>query len=133
MSRPAVHLPVRGEPDVTRAIMEATKLADALGFRGDQKSRIATAVSELARNIVKYADEGEIVMRPRESGRLVGLEVIAADTGPGIEDVERALEDHFSSGGTLGLGLPGVRRLMDDFELTSQPGEGTRVVATLWR
>ena len=133
MSHPPVQVPIRGEPDVTRAIIEATKVADALQFRGDQKSRVATAVSELARNIVKYADEGEIVLRPKESGRIVGIEVVATDAGPGIEDVERALEDHFSSGGTLGLGLPGVRRLMDEFDLTSTPGEGTRVVATLWR
>ena len=132
MSSGEVRIAIRGEPDVTRAILESGRACTAIGCRDDQKSRVTTAVSELARNILKYADSGEIVVRARETRHARGVQVTAVDRGPGIEDVERALADHYSSGGTLGLGLPGVRRLMDEFDVQSTCGEGTRVTATLW-
>ena len=93
---------------------------------------IATAVSELARNILKYAVSGEIRLRQVDGPSGRGIEIEAVDRGPGIEDPEAAMRDHFSSGGTLGLGLPGVRRMMDEFSLESTPGEGTRVTAVKW-
>ena len=94
---------------------------------------IATAVSELARNILKYASAGEIRLRQVEGPSGRGVEIETVDRGPGIEDVEAAMRDHFSSGGTLGLGLPGVRRMMDELSLESTPGEGTCVTAVKWR
>lgn len=94
---------------------------------------VATAVSELAGNIIKYATRGEVVVRGvKERGRR-GVEVVVSDNGPGIADVEQALQDHFSTSGTLGLGLPGVKRLMDQFSIESAPGRGTTVVACKWR
>ena len=93
---------------------------------------IATAVSELVRNILKYAGNGEIWLRRIKEPSRRGIEIEALDRGPGIADCEAAMLDHVSSGGTLGLGLPGVRRMMDEFSLESTPGEGTRVTARKW-
>ncbi len=123
---------IRGETDVARAIVQANRMARAAQFRAVDQSRIATAVSELARNILKYAGHGEILLRliAREPGR--GMEIVAEDKGPGIADTDRALADHFSSSGTLGLGLPGVRRMMDEFDLESAPGIGTRITVRKW-
>ncbi len=124
---------IRGESDVARAILHATRMSQAAQFQAVDQSRIATAVSELARNILKYAGHGEIVLRQllRQGGR--GIEIVADDQGPGIADKDRALSDHFSSGGTLGLGLPGVQRMMDEFNLESQSGKGTRVTVRKWQ
>ncbi len=123
---------IRGESDVARAIVQANRMSRAAQFEAVDQSRIATAVSELARNILKYAGHGEILLRriACETGR--GMEIVAEDKGPGIADAERALSDHFSSSGTLGLGLPGVQRMMDEFDLASAPGAGTRVTARKW-
>jgi serine/threonine-protein kinase RsbT len=89
-------------------------------------------VSELARNILKYADVGDIVLLPRSGVLKSGIEIRAEDHGPGIGDVELALKDSFTTGRSLGLGLPGVRRLMDEFDIASSPGEGTRVTIRKW-
>ena len=129
----ARRLEVRGELDAKRAALEATRYALEAGFDETPSRMIATAVSELARNILKYAGSGEIRLARVEGSRGRGIEVQAVDSGPGIEDADAAMRDHFSSGGTLGLGLPGVRRMMDEFELESTPGEGTRVTAVKWR
>ncbi len=128
----ATRITLRGDSDVARAILHANKMSRAAQFQTVDQSRIATAVSELARNILKYAGHGEIVLRQivGQAGR--GMEVVADDKGPGIADRDRALSDHFSSGGTLGLGLPGVRRMMDEFDLESESGCGTRVTARKW-
>ena len=93
---------------------------------------ISTAVSELARNILKYAGRGEIRLRRVDGPAGRGIEIQAEDNGPGIPDPEAAMRDHYSSSGTLGLGLPGVKRLMDEFSLESRVGEGTRVTARKW-
>lgn len=123
---------IHGESDVARAILHANRMSQAAQFQTVDQSRIATAVSELARNILKYAGQGEIILRRivGKTGR--GMEVVAQDNGPGIADRDRALSDHFSSGGTLGLGLPGVRRMMDEFDLASESGNGTRVTVRKW-
>lgn len=123
---------INAEIDVARAIAHANRMSAEAKFRAVDQSRIATAVSELARNILKYASHGEITLSQVADGARRGLEVVAEDRGPGIEDMERAQADHFSSGGTLGLGLPGVKRLMDEFTLDSEPGAGTRVRCRIW-
>ena len=125
-------LRIRTEPDASRAALESTLFARAAGFDETPSRLVATAVSELARNILKYAGTGEIRLRQIEGRSGRGIEIEAVDRGPGIEDLEAAMRDHFSSGGTLGLGLPGVRRMMDEFSLESTPGEGTRVTAVKW-
>ena len=126
-------LNIQKDADASRAALEATQYSLAAGFDETRSRMIATAVSELARNILKYASAGEIRLRQVEGPGGRGVEIEAVDRGPGIEDVEAAMRDHFSSGGTLGLGLPGVRRMMDEFSLESTPGEGTRVTAVKWR
>ena len=95
-------------------------------------ARLMTISSELSTNVLKYATRGTLFLRQVQSMSGHGLEISVVDEGPGIDDPERALEDHFSSQGTLGLGLPGVKRMSDDFEIESELGKGTRVKATLW-
>jgi len=123
---------IRSEPDASRTVLESTLYARQVGFEEPPSRMIATAVSELVRNILKYAVSGEICLRPATSMGRRGIEIVALDQGPGIVDCEAAMTDHFSSGGSLGLGLPGVKRMMDEFSLESSPGEGTRVVARKW-
>lgn len=94
---------------------------------------MATAISELARNIVRYAVRGEIILRLVQNDGKKGIEVVANDDGPGIPDVGLAMQDGYSTSGGLGLGLPGTRRLMDDFEITSDFGKGTTVTVRRWR
>jgi serine/threonine-protein kinase RsbT len=125
-------LTIQTDADASRAVLESTQFSLAAGFDDTPSRMIATAVSELARNILKYATAGEIRLRQIESPSGRGIEIQATDRGPGIEDTEEAMRDHFSSGGTLGLGLPGVKRMMDEFSLESAPGEGTRVTAVKW-
>jgi serine/threonine-protein kinase RsbT len=112
--------------------MEARKAATAIGFDENMCQMIATAVSELANNIIKYAGRGEILVNRIIAESRAGMEVIARDRGPGIEDIQKAMADHYSTGDTLGLGLPGVKRMMDEFELASQPGKGTTVTIRKW-
>lgn len=118
--------------DATQVVLESTLYARQAGFDEAPARMIATAVSELVRNILKYAGSGEVSLRSISSSSGKGVEIEALDHGPGISDCEAALQDHYSSGGTLGMGLPGVRRLMDDFKLDSSPGNGTRVTARKW-
>ena len=127
-----IRIPVRNETGIAWSVMEARKAAATIGFDENICQMIATAVSELANNIIKYAGRGEIRMDRVMAQTRVGMEVIAWDRGPGIDNLEKAMEDHYSSGQTLGLGLPGVKRMMDEFELTSEPGEGTTVAVRKW-
>jgi anti-sigma regulatory factor (Ser/Thr protein kinase) len=133
MSRQRLRLRIASEADVSRSLLETTRMARALGFAAVDTQALSTAVSELVRNILKYAESGEVELEEVDGGRRSGLQVTVRDRGPGIPDIEAAMSDHFSSGGTLGLGLPGVRRMMDDFEIESTPGKGTRVVIRKWR
>ena len=126
-------LRIASEADVARSLMEASRIARDMGFNPHDAQTVATAVSELARNIIKYAGTGEIAIDQTGTDRQAAIQITARDRGPGIADTEAAMRDHFSSGGTLGLGLPGVKRMMDDFELDSAPGRGTRVVVRKWR
>jgi anti-sigma regulatory factor (Ser/Thr protein kinase) len=125
-------LRIGAEHDVSSAVLEARGQATRVGFDVVAATQFSTAVSELARNILKYATRGEVLLtRLAESGR-IGVEAVVSDKGPGIADLETALQDHFSSGGTLGLGLPGVRRMMDEFDIRSTPDQGTVVTIRSW-
>jgi serine/threonine-protein kinase RsbT len=108
-------------------------MAERLGFPRPDPTLIATAISEIARNIVVHSGGGEIVLKPLEDANRYGLMVIATDAGPGIRDVEAALRDDYSGRGGLGLGLPGARRLMDEFDLVSDAENGTTVTMKKWR
>ncbi|HEY1469901.1 MAG TPA: anti-sigma regulatory factor [Candidatus Acidoferrum sp.] len=108
-------------------------MAIELGFSSGDATLIATSISELARNIISYAGEGQILLKPVQGTMRTGLSVTAADEGPGILDIQQAMRDGFSTSGSLGIGLPGVRRLMDEFEITSQPNRGTIVTVKKWR
>lgn len=123
---------VSSELDVTNVVMRAGEYCRECGCSEAEWRLVITAVSELARNIVKYARHGSIRLREVRARGRRGVEVIAEDTGPGIADVDLAMQDAFSTSGTLGLGLPGVKRMMDEFDLSSEPGKGVRVVARKW-
>ena len=123
---------IRADADVLLARQKARELAKSLRFSGSELTLIATAISEVARNIVTYAKRGEIVLRLVNQGRRRGIRVIAQDQGPGIADIPRAMEDGYSTSSSLGLGLPGSKRLMDDFAIASAPGKGTTVTMTKW-
>ena len=127
-----LHCSIRTEMDVRRVVLESTRYSQEAGFDETPCRMIATAVSELVRNILKYAGSGEFRLRRVEGPGVRGIEIEVSDHGPGIADIDAAMSDHVSSGGTLGLGLPGVRRLMDEFSLESAPGQGTRVTARKW-
>jgi serine/threonine-protein kinase RsbT len=120
------------DADVMTSVVNARVMAGEVGFDGATCQRVATAVSELTRNVLKYAGSGEIIIAETLRSRQRGIEVTVRDRGPGIKDVERALQDHYSSSGTLGLGLPGVKRMIDEFEIESDVGRGTTVVIRQW-
>ena len=123
---------IRDERSLNAAVIEATRVAQTAGLSKISAQQVATVTSELARNILKYAGHGRVELRVLERTGRSGVRVVATDRGPGIEDVEQALADHYSTGGTLGLGLSGARRMMDELTITSDPGTGTRVEATKW-
>jgi serine/threonine-protein kinase RsbT len=123
---------IRSDDDVVAARREARELAASLGFEPTDLTLLATAISEVARNITAYAGEGEIVVSVRNSGGRLGIRVVARDAGPGIDDVDLALRDGYSTGEGLGLGLPGARRLVDEFEIDTAPGRGTVVTMVKW-
>ena len=124
-----IRIVVSTDGDIVVARQSGRELAEQIGCTGTDATLVATAISEVARNIVTHAGRGEILMRTvsGEDGN-PAIEVVARDEGPGIAEIERAMEDGFSTGPGLGLGLPGARRLMDEFEITSEVGRGTTVV-----
>ena len=128
-----LHVPITSDEDLVPARAEGRALARALGFSQTDATLIATAISEVARNIVVHVGSGEIRMRAIQEPHRYGLVVVAADEGPGIPQADAALERGYTSKGTLGLGLPGARRLMDEFEIESEAGKGTRVTMVKWR
>lgn len=133
MSDAEIRLAINSDQDIVLARQKGRALATQLGFTSGDATLIATAISELARNIVSYARNGQITLRMLNNGDRRGLSIIASDNGPGIPDIRQALRDGFSTSGSLGMGLPGVRRLMDEFEITSQPGQGTMVAVKKWQ
>lgn len=131
-----ITLPISGEDDIVAARRQAREMARALGFGAVDQSRIATAVSELARNVTRYATDGRGEARIRTlppSPHGQGIEIVVRDNGPGIADIERAMQAGYTSGGGLGMGLPGTKRLMDEMEIESAPGIGTTVTIRKWR
>lgn len=126
-----VRIPIRVDADIVAARQAVRELAARVGFAGIDLTLIATAISEVARNIVRFASSGEVTVEVLDGPRR-GLHVVARDTGPGITDVEQALADGYSTNAGLGLGLPGARRLMDEFAVASEVGRGTTVTMTKW-
>jgi RNA polymerase sigma factor (sigma-70 family) len=127
-----VRVPVRTDADVVAARQAARELAERLDFSPTELTEIATAVSEIVRNIVRFADFGDVLVELLDSPRR-GLRITARDSGPGIPDVQQALQDGYSTYQGLGLGLPGARRLMDEFAVVSEQGRGTTVTMIKWR
>jgi serine/threonine-protein kinase RsbT len=124
---------IAADVDLVRARAEARALALELGFSRTDATLIATAISEIARNILVHAAQGEMTLQGLRDEQRQGLRVVARDDGPGIRDVEAALLDGRSGRGGLGLGLPGARRLMDEFDVACGPDQGTTVTMTKWR
>jgi serine/threonine-protein kinase RsbT len=125
--------PLRAEDDVVRARQAVRAWAVEMGFSLVDQTKLVTAASELARNTVVYGGGGEMRMEQIQEGIRAGLRLTFADQGPGIPDVERALQDGFTSGGGLGLGLGGARRLVNEFQIESQPGQGTKITVVKWK
>lgn len=123
---------VASDADVLIARQTGRRVAEGVGFTGSDLTMISTAISELARNIIRYAVKGEVVVAPLMEGSRVGVLVIARDNGPGIPDLDLAMRDGYTTGSGMGLGLPGARRLMDEFAISSQVAEGTTVVMKKW-
>src|SRR5947207_6995464 len=124
---------ITADTDVVTARQRGRDLAAEAGFSSGDQTVIAAAISEIARNILMYAKRGEVTLGVVTNGDRQGVVIVARDQGPGIRDVERALEDGYSTSGGLGLGLPGARRLMDDFDVSSTVGKGTTVTMNKWR
>ena len=124
---------IESDADVVTARQQARAMASELELSSTDQTLLATAISEVARNITTYAVRGEVLLSVIEDddGRR-GIRVVARDQGPGIEDLELALQDGYTSGGGLGLGLPGARRLVHDFAIETAPGEGTKVTLVMW-
>jgi serine/threonine-protein kinase RsbT len=127
-----IRVPVQSDTDIVAARQKGRALATRLGFSSGDATIVATAISELARNIVLYAKRGEIVLVTMDRGHQRGLIIVARDEGEGIPDIRQALQDGYSTSGRLGVGLPGVRRLMDEFDITSEVGRGTIVTVRKW-
>jgi serine/threonine-protein kinase RsbT len=124
---------INSDQDIVTARQRGRALAIEVGFSTGDATLIATAISELARNIVSYARKGEISLKQVHASSRQGILIVASDDGPGIRDIRQAMRDGFSTSGSLGLGLPGVRRLMDEFEIASEPGRGTTVKVKKWK
>lgn len=124
---------VSRDSDIVTARQLGRELAAKAGFVGSDLTLIATAISEVARNIISYADSGEIRLALTDKDGRHGLLVVAEDRGPGIADLDLAMQDGYSTGKSLGLGLPGARRLMDEFEIVSELGKGVTVTMRKWR
>ena len=125
-------VPIRHDADVVSARQLGREMASGIGFSGSDLTLIATAISEIARNIVVYAGHGELLIATMEQAQRRGIVIVARDNGPGIPDVALAMRDGYSTGKSLGLGLPGARRMMDEFEIASTVGVGTTITMRKW-
>jgi serine/threonine-protein kinase RsbT len=126
-------IPIETDADVVTARQRAREMATELELTSTDQTLLATAISEVARNITTYAGRGEVLLSVIDGadGR-PGIQVIARDQGPGIENLDLAMQDGYTTGGGLGLGLPGARRLVDDFSIETAPGQGTTVTLLMW-
>jgi serine/threonine-protein kinase RsbT len=125
-------VPINSAADIVTARQKGRGLAMELGFDGSELALIATAISEVARNIVEHAKRGEIVIAPVHHGSKRGIAIVARDEGPGIPDVEQAMQYGYSTGKGQGVGLPGAKWLMDEFDIETQLGNGTTVIMKKW-
>jgi serine/threonine-protein kinase RsbT len=125
--------PISGQQDVVAVRQVVREWAVSMGFSLVDQTKVITAASELARNVIVYGGGGTLSLEALNDGSRRGLRLAFADHGPGIADIEAALRDGYTTGNGLGLGLGGAKRLSNEFEIHSQPGEGTRVVITRWR
>ena len=128
----AERIAIESDADVVTARQRARALAVGLDMPTTDQTLLATAISEIARNITAYAVRGEVLLDVVQDGSRRGVRVVARDDGPGIEDLEKALTDGYTTGGGLGLGLPGARRLVDEFDIQTALGQGTRVTLVKW-
>ena len=126
------HVPITSASDIVAARQKGRALAVNLGFESVDATLIAAAISEVSRNIVEYAKSGEIILQPSRNGSRAGLCIVARDRGPGIPDVARALQYGYSTRRSLGVGLPGAKLLMDEFDIVSQVGLGTTITMKKW-
>lgn len=129
----ATRLSISNEVDLVKARQEVRVQAQALGFSLVDQTRITTAVSELIRNMIKYAGGGTMEIEAVRDGVRIGLRIMCVDKGPGIPDVEMAMKEGYSTSNGLGYGLPGTKRLVDEFDIRSEVGKGTRVTISKWR
>ena len=127
-----VYVKVASDTDIVQARRQGRALAEQLGFSPSEATLVATAISELARNIVHYAVSGEILVGQVNGVGRRGIAIVARDEGPGIPDTKLAVREGYSTSAGLGLGLPGVKRIMDDLDIVSKVGSGTTVTATKW-
>jgi serine/threonine-protein kinase RsbT len=127
-----VHVPIASDADIVTARQVGRRLSSQLGFSSTDLTLIATAISEVARNICVYAGKGDMSLRLERNSNRTGIVVVATDEGPGIADIELAMQDGYSTAGSFGLGLPGARRLMDEFEVDSGAGRGVTVTMKKW-
>lgn len=127
-----VCIAINSEIDIVTSRKIGRELATRLGFSSTELTLIATAISEITRNIVEYAKHGEVCISIVQQGNKSGIVVIARDKGPGIPNIKMAMQDGYSTGKSLGLGLPGTKRLMDEFEIISEVGWGTKVTMKKW-
>ena len=123
---------IQSSADIVTARQQGRTMAAEIGFSNSNLTLIATAISEVARNIVEYAKEGEAVITLMNDGPRKGVKIVLSDNGPGIPEISVVMRDGFSTGRGLGIGLPGARRLMDEFEIASEVGKGTTVTMKKW-
>lgn len=122
-----IRTPIITDSDIVTARSKGRSLCEEIGFSLSERTLVATAISEVARNIIKFAKRGEIIISPISHNGQRGVKIVARDEGPGIPDIGLAMQDGYSTANGLGLGLPGARRLMDKFEIASEVGKGTTV------
>lgn len=125
-------IPINNDLDIVAARVEARNLAKEMGFEIIDQARIATAISELARNVVLYAHHGQITLNQLDQNGKIGLQIICEDQGPGITDLDQIMHHSRPVARETGTGLPGTKRLMDEFKIESQPGKGTTVTVCKW-
>ncbi len=127
-----IRINIQSATDIVNARQAGREMAAEAGFSTVDLTVIATAISEIARNILIYAKQGEIFLQRLHKEQRNGILVIARDNGPGIRDIPQAMQDGYTTAKGLGIGLPGTRRLMDEFEITSKPGAGTTIIMRKW-
>jgi serine/threonine-protein kinase RsbT len=125
-------IPINSDLDIVAARVEGRNLAKEMGFGIIDQARIATAISELARNVMLYAQSGQVILSRLDLDGRLGLQIVCEDEGPGIDDLDLVMRDGYSTMQGLGMGLPGTKRLMDDFEIRSEVGVGTTVRVCKW-